>query len=109
MANLRLISISCRATEDFTGADEAMIRVNGETKWRGSLNDGQSKSLRSLPSIPFTSTAKIELFDEDAGGPDNNDWLGVHNAKSTEAGQGEKFPKFNQDGADYTITYQVDR
>jgi hypothetical protein len=109
MANLRLISIFCRATEDFTGADELKILVNGTERWRGSLNDGQSASLRALPLIEFSSTARIELYDEDQGGPDNDDFLGRHNATASEVGQGEKFPSFTEDGANYTITYQVQR
>lgn len=107
MPQLKLISIYCRETEDWTGADEALIKVNGNDTWRGSLNDRQSKSLSSLPLIPFSSTARIELFDEDAGGPDNADFLGSVDVQAFEAGQGEKYPKFTEDGANYTITYEV--
>ncbi|MBW4504718.1 MAG: hypothetical protein KME57_35535 [Scytonema hyalinum WJT4-NPBG1] len=109
MANLRLISIFCNETEDFTGADEPKILVNGRQVWQGSLNDRQSASLTALPLIEFTSTAKIELYDRDSGGPDDDDFLGSHEARASEAGQGEKRPAFTGDGANYVITYEVRR
>lgn len=109
MAKLRLISIFCKETEDTTGADEPKILVNGKDVWRGSLNDRQSASLSGLPLIEFTSTAKIELYDRDSGGLDDDDFLGSHEAKASEAGLGEKRPSFTRDGANYVITYEVRR
>jgi hypothetical protein len=109
MPNLRLISIFCQETEDFTGADEPKILVDGIERWRGSLNDRQSASLTTLPLIPFTSTAKIELYDRDSGGADDDDFLGSHVVRANLAGQGEQRPTFTEDGANYTITYEVRR
>ena len=111
---LHLVSLKCIETEDWTGADEPYLIVSSGLEnnvvWSGSLNDGQSANLDSLPPFPFYvfedgGDVEIELYDRDS--PDEDDWLGKATAYSTEAGQGKRTVKFSRYGASYELTYYV--
>jgi hypothetical protein len=109
MPKLKLISLVCTETEDNAGADEAYIRVNGNKVWGPkSINTGQSKDLSGVGLLDFQGSAKIELFDEDVGGPfDRDDFLGEITATEAQAGQGTQNNDFNRDDANYTLFYEV--
>jgi hypothetical protein len=108
--NLRLISLFCAKTEDNTGADEPYLNVNGIRVWGAEspgLNDQETADLSAVPVIPFNTRARIELFDDDPGGADDDDLLGRFYAGGMQRGQGELEYKFTEDDADYTLTYEV--
>jgi hypothetical protein len=103
---LVLVSLDCRETEDWLGADEAYLRVHGVTVWGPqSMNDGDSLDINR--SVPFSSTAKIRLYDADTGIFDNDDFLGEVTATASQANRGEQYASFTQDGANYQLTYRV--
>ncbi len=108
MSNLRLISLYCDRTEDNAGPDEAYLLVNGrQVGGVNSINDKESRDLTYIPPIPFSSTAEIRLFDEDTGVFDRDDALGTLTASSDQSGQGEQRGNFTEDGANYTLTWEV--
>lgn len=110
MATLTLISLLCNETEDWTGADEPYLRVNGRTVWSGSLNDGDSKDFgvgQTGLNISFSQVATIQLYDKDFGWFDNDDFLGSTQAVTQQIGLGEQTAYFNGDGASYELTYIV--
>lgn len=109
MANLRLISLVCNATEDNTGADETYLHVEGKRVWGPtSMNDTESKDLKEVPLIPFRYRVRIDLYDQDAGGWfDKDDHLGTTYVSADQADAGEKEHTFTGDGANYRLTYEV--
>jgi hypothetical protein len=103
---LVLVSLDCRETEDWLGADEAYLRVHGVTLWGPqSMNDGDSLDINR--TVPFASTAKIRLYDADTGIFDNDDFLGEITATASQVNRGEQYASFTQDGANYQLTYKV--
>ncbi len=87
-----------------TGADEIYILVNGERIWGPqSVNDGDSVSIGRGKSFNGRRV-KVELYDQDAGGPDDDDHLGTAYASSKE---GDFEMHFRGDGADYTLYAEV--
>jgi hypothetical protein len=108
MPIVRLISLHCRATEDWTGPDEAYLHINGEKVWGPqSMNDEDTQEFNPLVAKPFTKTAEIKLYDQDTGVGDSDDHLGTITARASEAGKGEQRHRFKKDGANYTLTYEV--
>lgn len=108
MPKLRLISLYCEKTEDNAGADEAYLVVNGrQVGGVNSINDREARDLTYIEPISFTSSAEIRLYDEDTGVFDKDDFLGSLSATAKQAGQGEQRGRFNQDDADYTLTWEV--
>ncbi|HEY9672153.1 MAG TPA: hypothetical protein V6D11_11955 [Waterburya sp.] len=108
MPKLKLISLYCETTEDNTGADEAYLLVNGrQVGGVNSINDRQSRDLTYIEPIAFTTSAEIRLYDQDTGVFDKDDFLGSLTATSAQAGRGEYRGRFNRDGADYTLTWEV--
>ena len=109
---LKLVSLKCIETEDWTGADEPFLEIYdglGNLKsrvWSPSLNDGQTADLTSKPATKFEGLRlSVALFDDDA--PDTEDWLGTHIVYASEAGQGYRTVSYTQDGANYILTYYV--
>ena len=108
MAKLQLISLVCHGTEDYTGADEPYLLVKGRRIWGPeSMNDNDVEDLSRVSPISFSSKARIDLYDQDAGWLDDDDHLGTTYARASFAGRGEYEHHFRGDGAHYTLTYQV--
>ncbi len=110
MATLTLLSLLCNETEDWTGADEPYLRVNGRQTWRGSLNDGDSVDFgigQTGLDVSFSQLATIQLYDDDFGWFDNDDFLGSVQATTDQIGLGEQTAYFTGDGASYELTYIV--
>lgn len=111
MATLTLKNLYCIETEDWTGADEPYLRVNGSTKWKGSLNDEEDVDLFNKSGNPlqisFNGQATISLHDDDFGWFDDDDFLGSWKVSSQEIGRGDQHAFFNRDGANYILTYEV--
>ena len=112
MATLRLISLVCNATEDWSGADEIYLLVKGNKIWGPESMDTspperKTKDLSEVQSIDFAERARLDLYDEDTGFLDDDDHLGTSYAFATEAGQGTKERAFTGDGASYLLTYEV--
>jgi subtilisin family serine protease len=105
---LRLLSLECFSTEDWTGPDEAYLTVNGERIWGPStVSPGELRTLSSVPPIRFRRRARIDLYDQDAGWPDEDDHLGAHYVWASQAEHGEQQQIFNGDGARYRLSYEV--
>jgi hypothetical protein len=106
MPKLKLKSLYCETTEDSGGPDEAYFVVNGEQVWGAqSINDREPRPVDI--EIDFSTSAEIKLYDEDTGIWDKDDHLGTVTATADLAGQGEQQGKFTEDGANYTLYYEV--
>lgn len=107
MPKLKLKSLYCETTEDSAGPDEAYLVVNGQTVWGPqSINDPEGRPVDK--EVDFTTSAEIKLYDQDAGGPfDQDDYLGTVTAGSDLVGKGEQHGRFTGDGANYTLYYEV--
>jgi hypothetical protein len=109
ITQLHLVSLKCIETEDWLGADNPYLRVNGQKVWSGRLNDGQTANLTHLSPIPFRvyslggSDALIELYEDDE--PDPDDRLGRVTIDGDEIGPGIHTINFFEDGANYNLTY----
>lgn len=105
-ANLRLISLACNTQEDYTGSDDAYLRVDGQKVWSHRMRSGQSEPLNGVPLIPFSERARIELWEYDSWDPD--DHLGTSYATEFQKGQGNLEARFSNYGTDYVLTYIVE-
>ena len=79
MATLFIKSLLCNETEDVTGSDECLLEVftdAGRKTYRQTLNNSESFEIND--TLPFTTRAKIRLWDLDLGRwPDYHDHLGT--------------------------------
>jgi hypothetical protein len=108
MPTLQLQSIHCHATEDWTGPDEPYLLIGGRKVWGSqSLNDEEQEPLTQVPAVPFNTSLRLSLYDQDSGWWDDDDYLGSWVVWAGELTQGEKEARFNGDGADYSIFYVV--
>jgi hypothetical protein len=112
MPTLTLKTLYCRETEDWTGADEPYLRVNGKTVWSGTLNDNKDAGLVDKKTgeplaFALNGQATIKLFDADAGWFDDDDFLGSIEVTNQDIGLGDLTKPFNLDGAYYELTYAV--
>jgi hypothetical protein len=108
MGTIRLISLHCRETEDWTGSDEIRLWVVGNRnhEYYRDMNNGQTWDIND--EVPFTVKARMEVWDLDAGRWwDPHDLLGVHYATDDMAGQGPKSATYDAYGARYDLTYEV--
>ncbi len=103
---LVLKSLECHETEDWNGADEPYLTVNGKKVWNGVMNDGDIETLSIRRTV--SSPAYIKLYDTDSGMFDKNDHLGTVTATSSMKGRGTMTGGFTQDGANYTLYYHVE-
>ena len=108
MKQATLQSLSCQTTEDTTGADECRLEIyaDGELEHalRADLNDGLDWSLET--TVLFESEVAVRLFDEDGPLPgDGDDALGIVSIPAAETA--DAVGVFDQDGADYQLTYTV--
>lgn len=104
MATLILIRLDCFAQEDWTFDDDIDIRVNGTSAWRGSMDEGDRKSLGNL-SIPFEASVTMQLIEKDW--PDGDDNLGMVTVTSEGTVAASRAARFTQDDANYTLWYSV--
>lgn len=104
---VRIESLLCNVTEDWTGPDEPYLLGNNNRIWgNGSLNDRQSTNVGV--SFGAIGTASIKLYDADAGSwIDPDDFLGEIVVDSSALNQGRQTGRFTLDGANYEITYYV--
>lgn len=113
MTILKLKHLYCQETEDWTGADEPYLRVNGSKKWSSnSLNTGEGIDLfdnRGNPlEVSFNGQAVISLYDSDGNHwYDRDDFLGSWTVTNQEIGRGDLIASFNLDGASYQLFYEV--
>ena len=106
MTTLKIKSLYCETTEDNSGPDEAYLVVNGEQVWGAqSINDREPRPIDI--EIDFSTSAEIKLYDEDTGIFDKDDHLGTVTVTADLAGQGEQQGMFTEDGANYTLYYEV--
>lgn len=110
MPYLKLISLQCKDTEDVTGADETYLLIAGRRVWGpNSMNDNDTADLTGMTPFRFNRSIRIELYDQDAGWWDDDDFLGATFAYLSQMGTGEKEHTFTGDGANYRLTYEVIR
>ena len=68
MPQLRLISLQCSETEDWTGPDEPYVLLNGKQVWGPvSMNTNDRQDLGAVPPYSFRRQVRIDLLEEDAG------------------------------------------
>ncbi|MEV6205165.1 hypothetical protein AB0M64_35135 [Streptomyces sp. NPDC051771] len=98
---LHLYSLSCRKTEDATGMDDIILRVNGITRWSGRITDGQTVDISSIDTIVYgdDQDVRIELYESDVEG---DDFLGFNSVSNYPVGI-PFFLQYSLDEADYTI------
>lgn len=107
MARLKLLDLRCFQTED-RGGDEAYLMANGEKVWKTDhIEAGQTVSLRSVRPIEFKNKIQLELFDKDTGFFDSDDHLGSLVVRDEWLGEGEQEGRFDEEGADYLLIYEV--
>ena len=108
MPVLRSISLHCHITEDNTGPDEAYMTFAGNRLFGPeSMNDDDIRNLEALVRpIRFRRAIRVELYDQDAGWFDNDDFLGRLEVDANHE-RGEHTHTFNGDGANYDFTYEV--
>jgi hypothetical protein len=104
----RAISLRCNITEDNLGPDEAYLTFQGQRLWGpDSINDTESVALTGLVRpIRFIRAIRVELYDQDAGWFDDDDFLGRLEVMADHE-RGEHTHTFNGDGANYDFTYAV--
>ena len=96
----RVLRITCHKQEDWTGDDDAYIKINGENFWGPkSMDTGQTREIRR--DYQFLHRAKIALYEQDDLDPD--DFLGVQVITREDIGKGEQELPFKEDGANYSI------
>ncbi len=111
MATLRILTLHCNETEDNLGPDETVLAVRaGRLRFHKfgplSMNNGDDWDLNA--DLGFSNKAVVEVWDYDLGRwPDRHDLLGTHVVNEQQAGEGIKEARFNADGADYVLTYEV--
>ncbi|MFA5387889.1 MAG: hypothetical protein WC322_05930 [Candidatus Paceibacterota bacterium] len=107
---LHLVALTCRETEDVTGADSAYLKINGAIVWGPEqINDNEKRSLANAPVVKFADTIKVELYDQDLGLVfDKDDHLGSATISSEDSKKGIKEVKIKGDGASYIISYRVE-
>jgi hypothetical protein len=98
--------LHCHETEDYTGADECLLKIFKDGHHYGSyrqdMNNGNDWSL-NITTI-FSNKVEIELWDEDAGLWDDDDFLGrVTITRDNSGGRNGNSSDFTLDGARYTI------
>lgn len=103
---LKLLALHCYRTEDFWGGDEAYLKLNGRTIFGPvNLRRGQRASLQHLTAVEFRRRVRLDLYDQDMGGPDPDDHLGTAYAWAHQ--KGEQWVEFNADGACYRLEFEV--
>lgn len=103
MPTLRLKSLKCNKTEDFIGADDPYLHVNGDKIW-GPIKAKKGDVLIINEHTTIKSKAIIELWEKDI---DRDDHLGTHITTVSEVGAGDMHASFVESGADYELTYEV--
>jgi hypothetical protein len=105
---LNLHTIYCESTEDWTGADEPYLLVNGSRVWgNASMNNRESEDI--YRTREESGSTEIRLYDEDAGGIfDPDDLLGTVTVDESQIDQGTQQGHFIEDGANYTLYYTVE-
>ena len=108
MTVLHPISLQCLITEDNLGPDEAYLTFAGRRLFGPeSMNDNDLRDLQSLVRpIRFRRAIRVELYDQDAGWFDDDDFLGRLEVKADQE-KGEHVHDFKGDGANYVFTYEV--
>ena len=103
MPTLKLKTLTCNKTEDRIGADEPYLHINGEKVW-GPVKAKAGDILTINEQYQFKTNATIELWEKDL---DPDDHLGAHVVNQAESGSGQSTAHFNEDGADYVLSYEV--
>jgi len=103
--------LTCDSTEDYMGSDEIYITVNGQKVWGPTKMNESSPELKSKTinkEKSFSTRARIDLYDDDAGwGDDDPDHLGRTYAYAAQSADGEQYYTFTGCGARYRMAYLV--
>jgi hypothetical protein len=108
MVTARLLTLSCTQTEDWTGADEVLMKVYGNrySEYSRPLHNGEIWNINI--DIEFTNRVRIEVWEKDIGSwPDPDDLLGVYYINCLQLRLGVRETVFNGSGAIYTLTYEA--
>lgn len=106
---IRIDTLKCFETEDYTGGDEARIRYYADGKEVGNnyknMNNGHVYPINR--SFTYNNTFAMKLWDEDNPGfplYDSHDWLGEIKVKNS---VGTYSASFDRDGAHYSLKYTI--
>ncbi len=103
MPTLKLWTLTCNKTEDFIGADDPYLCVNGDKVW-GPIKAKAGETLIINKQLEFRGNAVVQLWEKDI---DPDDLLGSQTVSNNEAGNGRLEVKFTEKNADYVLTYEV--
>ena len=113
MPRLKLISIVCKDQQDWLGGDEPYLLVNGKRVWQAEgVGSGAELSLETVHEIRFFSTAKVELYEQDAEAAEeeksaSDDKLGEWQVGENLIGKGEQALDFKGQGGHYVLKFFV--
>jgi hypothetical protein len=97
--------------EGFMWPDAIYFKVSGNGdnfEWpdrRLKMSSGDFLDLRSQAPFSLDGTINFQMWDDDANDPDDD--LGTGSISCNDAGFGEKYLSFTQDGANYRLYYIV--
>src|SRR5215210_5060179 len=105
MRKLKLETLKCIKTEDWTGSDECRVEVflggSLQPPLRRNLNDGNVWGINA--EYQYDQSAAVKLWDEDSPDPDDNLGTVTFGASLTD----HATASFTGDGAKYTLLYSV--
>ncbi|MFC8125796.1 hypothetical protein [Streptomyces sp. NPDC057302] len=103
---VKFYQLRCIETQDGS-EDETWVDFRGGRVWgRGDINKGDVINVNNGPFTLSNSGADVvSVWEEDTLDP--NDHLGDFHISTSVSGRGEQVAVFRQDGAHYTLTYEV--
>ncbi|MGG7569098.1 hypothetical protein [Streptomyces sirii] len=99
MSVVTFYTLECVEQEDWNGADDIYITINGVRAYSTSIEKGDKRHIDK--SFPFSGdVATVRMYESDR--LDDDDLLGE---QIPLLGEGEM--KFREDGAHYTLSYKL--
>lgn len=108
---IQLTGLKCIEMEGWMWPDAIYLKIsyNGESiEWpqsRIQMSSGDFEDLRFMDPFTIEGPMTFQLWDDDANDPDDD--LGTGTISCSDAGFGEKYLSFTQDGANYRLYYIV--
>lgn len=104
MNSIFIKRLKCHETEDYFGKDTCRLEIyadGNKNVLKKNMGNGETWTINK--QYQYNSNLEIKLYDEDSA--DSDDHLGT--IKVENKNYVDKIGKFTQDGADYTIYYNV--
>ena len=101
MRTCKLIRIRCHKKNEYI-SDEPYIVVNGKTVWSAQgVDEDESREINQV--YRFTRELTVQLFEDDPGGIDSDDFIDEQIITPAYAGKGELKFHFIGEDAHYSI------